>query len=77
MYRHLPRQRRLDPEHLAKVEELIKLKPNKKLLTVQLQEMTGKAVTLRDMTNIACNMNKSSNHNDVVKLVQRLNSIPG
>ena len=55
----------------------MQLKTNKKLLNVRLQEITGKHVTLRDMTNMNANMRKSSPRNDLVELVERLNDMPG
>ena len=55
----------------------MQLKTNKKLLNVQLQEITVKHATLRDMTNMNANMRKSSPRNDLVELVERLNDMPG
>ncbi|KAI0237190.1 hypothetical protein LSAT2_012337 [Lamellibrachia satsuma] len=77
VYQHLPRQRRIDPEHLLMAEDMMQLKSNKKLLNIRLQEISGKHVTLRDMTNMSANMRKSSEQNDLVAIVQRLNDIPG
>lgn len=58
-------------------EDMMQLKSNKKLLNIRLQEISGKHVTLRDMTNMSANMRKSSEQNDLVAIVQRLNDIPG
>ena len=63
--------------HLQKAEELIKLKLKKKLLSIRLQDMTDKNITLRNITNMSSNMKKTSHHNDFVKLVERLNAVRG
>ena len=55
----------------------MKLKSNKKLLNVRLREITGKNITLRDLTNMGSNMKKTSHRNDLVELVERLNAMPG
>ena len=55
----------------------MQMRSNKKLLNVRLQEITGKHVTLRDMTNMNANMRKASPRNDLVELVERLNNMPG
>ena len=59
IYEHLPRQRAL-PEDLAlEVKESIKLKANKKLLQPNIQTATGKKVTLKDLSNLRQQNNKT------------------
>ena len=62
------------------MEEELKLKPNKNLLKVYIQEKTGKHVTLRDISNIGAKLRKKNDHthhSDLIRNVQRLKDIDG
>ena len=55
----------------------VKLKVNKKLHQQHLSTKSDKVVTLRDISNIQSEVNKSSDSNDLEALVSRLRSIEG
>ena len=61
------------------VEQALKLKANKKLLKVHIQEQTGKHVTLRDISNMDAKLKRNNDHDqsDLVKTIQRLKDING
>jgi hypothetical protein len=47
MYKHLPRQRRLDEDAKKEREKNLQLKGNKKMVQEHIQRTTGKIVTLK------------------------------
>ena len=53
IFKHLPRQRRLDDASLDTSKQMLAMKPNKKLVQQHLQDSTGKVVLLKDLHNIA------------------------
>ena len=53
------------------------LKANKKLLKFQIEQTSGKHVTLRDITNMKAKLCKDTDSNNLVKIVEYLNSIKG
>ena len=56
---------------------MLGLKVNKKLLQKYLSTVSGKPVTLRDITNIQVKLNASSNGNSLEALVKHLRQIEG
>ncbi|XP_047122656.1 uncharacterized protein LOC124806097 [Hydra vulgaris] len=72
LYKHLPNQRKLPDYAIHKAKELMKLKPNKKLLQKELISSTGKVITLRDISNIAASSHKNDSRNDITSFVTTL-----
>ncbi|KAG8175822.1 hypothetical protein JTE90_013373 [Oedothorax gibbosus] len=61
LFRQLPKERRLPADYQVKVQHLMDLQVNKKLLQEQIVKETGKGVTLKDLSNIAAKGQESSN----------------
>ena len=59
------------------VESMLQLNPNKRLLQTHLQDMTGKPVTLRDITNIRVRHNSGQTRNNLEAVVDILRKVPG
>ena len=76
IYEHLPCQRRLDESEQKQAQGMLKMKVNKKLLQQHLTEVTGKIVTLKDITNIQTGVVQSEG-NDIKALVNRLEAMEG
>lgn len=74
---HLPQQRRLEIGEKNDIEELLKLKLNKKLLQQHMSASTGKVVTLKDISNVQTGLRSKSDKNDLNALVTKLKSIEG
>ena len=74
---HLPQQRRLEIGEKNDIEELLKLKVNKKLLQQHMSASTGKVVTLKDISNVQTGLRSKSDKNDLNALVTKLKSIEG
>ena len=53
-------------------EKCLALKSNKKLLLDRLTQSTGKALTLKDLTNISSAMNAKSTRNNLEECVKKL-----
>lgn len=73
LFRHLPQQRRLPPDLQTKAASMLQLRANKKLLREQLEVQSNKAVTLRDLSNLAARKKQGCSRNDLeatVKLLQ-------
>ena len=77
IYNHLPRQRRLDENHVQEAEQFIAMKVNKKLLQQHMSGKTGRVVTLKDISNIQTAIREKSDKNDLSALTNRLRSIKG
>lgn len=72
IFNSLPRQRKLDEEDKAEVQEMLSLRCNMKLLKNHIQTTTGKQVLLKDMHNL-----KSNSENNLEETVQYLESLNG
>ena len=77
IYNHLPRQRRLDENHVQEAEQSIAMKVNKKLLQQHMSGKTGRVVTLKDISNIQTAIREKSDKNDLSALTNRLRSSKG
>ena len=73
----MPKQRRLDPDEVKETEAMLNLGVNKKLLQLHVQQTTGKAVTLKDLTNIKTAMDNKFTKNDIIAVVKQLKEIKG
>ena len=51
-FKHLPKQRKVDESELCGLQDMLKTRPNKKILQDHILKKTGKIVTLRDLTNM-------------------------
>lgn len=72
----MPKQRRLDSECTEEAVKLLKLKANKCLVQTHLMNMTGKAITMRDVQNIATK-NIPRLRNDFQELVTEMKKVEG
>ena len=77
IYNHLPQQRRLKIGEKNDIEELLKLKVDKKLLQQHMSASTRKVVTLKDISNVQTGIRSKSDKNDLNALVTKLKSIEG
>jgi len=77
IYTHLPCQRKLTEDGEEHVQAALKLKANKKLLKFQIEQTSGKHVTLRGITNMKAKLCKDGEHSSLVKIVEYLNGIKG
>lgn len=68
----MPQQRKLSPSEQCEAEKLLKLKANKKMVKDKLAAMTGKALILKDLSNIRTSMNAGSTRNDLNETVKKL-----
>ena len=58
---HMPKQRRLNPEHKQQAAEMLHLKANKKMLQNHLIHLTGKPVILKDLHNLYTQLKQNQN----------------
>ena len=56
---------------------MIRLGVNKKLLQLHVQQVTGKVVTLKDLSNVQTQLNDKSTKNDLGAVVEQLQQIKG
>ena len=68
----MPQQRRLPAEAKTKVETLLRMKANKKLIQQEVSKDTGKVVLLKDICNIATASKQSESRNNLDVTVQTL-----
>lgn len=73
---HLPQQRKLKKAQKGDASQAA-MKVNKKLLQQHLTSSTGKAATLRKLTNMQAELNTSSSGNDFDILVMCLRWLEG
>lgn len=52
LYKHLPRQKRLNAEEKEEIDNLLQLKCDKKLVKDYISDKTGKIVILKDIQNM-------------------------
>ena len=76
MYKHLPKVKRLNKVEKAEAQKMMKLRVNKTLLKEHLQRTAGKAVTLRDLTNLN-NTNRTTSGSSVEQLIEFMLTLPG
>ena len=68
----LPHQRKLSKEETMEVERLLSLKANKKMVKDKLEQMSGKIVTLKDISNISTKQGHKNTRNDLTETVRKL-----
>ncbi|XP_014672678.1 PREDICTED: uncharacterized protein LOC106813130 [Priapulus caudatus] len=73
-YKHLPRQRKMNPTEKENVVTMLDIHANKKLLQDRLIKETGKVILLKDLHNLAAT-NKPSN--DAQTLLELMQKVPG
>ena len=76
MFKHMPKQRRLDSETKEEAVQLLKLRANKKLLHSHLSQMTGKSITMKDIHNVA-SKGIPRMRNDFTELVEEMKKVGG
>lgn len=70
MFKYLPKQRKLSNEDKNSAIRLLKLKVNKKLLQAHLVKQTGKAVFLKDLSNLqTCLSNTDNSIKEIIDLL--------
>lgn len=74
---HSARERKLAPDNRKRAEELMRLQANKKLVQHQLAPEMGKVILLKDLSNIATNMKKGNEKNNIPSLVKTLTDLYG
>ena len=72
----MPKQRRLDSNSKEEAVQLLELKSNRKLLQNHLSLMTGKAITMKDVNNVATK-NVPHLSNDFPELVHEMKKVEG
>ena len=77
MYAYLPKQRRLDTVGKEETGNMIRLGVNKKLLQLHVQQVTGKVITLKDLSNVRTQLNDQATKNDLAAVVEQLQQIKG
>ena len=65
MFRHLPRQRRLDDNMKDRAAKLLHMNANKKKVQQQLSEGMGKVILLKDLSNISKAAKKNITRNSL------------
>ena len=75
--RCLPQQRKLSHSEKEEAEKLLGLKANKKMIKDKLAAATGKAVILKDLSNIRLAMNAGNTRNDSSATVKKLTETYG
>jgi uncharacterized protein YerC len=56
---------------------MIRLGVNKKLLQLHIQQVTGKVITLKDLSNVRTQLNDQATKNDLAAVVEQLQQIKG
>jgi hypothetical protein len=56
---------------------MIRLGVNKKLLQLHVQQVTGKVITLKDLSNVRTQLNDQATKNDLAAVVEQLQQIKG
>ena len=74
--KHLPQQRRLSCSE-KEAEKSLSLKANKKMIKDKLAAATGKAVILKDLSNIRLSMNAGNTRNDLSATAKKLTETYG
>lgn len=72
----MPKQRRLNTEMKEEVGKLLELKANKQMVQTHFMNITGKAITMKDVHNIAQKV-KPGQKNDVQELLTEMKKVEG
>ena len=72
MFRQLPHQRKLTPHEQEEAKRLLELKANKKMVKDNLVQSTGKAILLKDLSNLMTKAKSSRSRNDLEATVKKL-----
>ena len=56
---------------------MIRLGVNKKLLQLHVQQVTGKVITLKDLSNVRTQLNDQATKNNLSAVVEQLQQIKG
>uniref|UniRef100_A0A1X7VRL7 ZSWIM1/3 RNaseH-like domain-containing protein n=1 Tax=Amphimedon queenslandica TaxID=400682 RepID=A0A1X7VRL7_AMPQE len=75
VFRHMPKQRRLDKDTMESTSHVLSFKANKKMVQNHVISSTGKAVTMKDVHNLAAK--SKTNKHDYKELVSEMNKIQG
>ena len=68
----MPQQRKLTPHEQEQAKHLLELKANKKMVKDKLAKSTGKALVLKDLTNLMTKAKSSQSRNDLEETVKKL-----
>lgn len=68
----MPQQRKLTPHEQEEAKRLLQLKANKKMVKDNLALSTGKALLLKDLSNIMTKAKSGSSRNDLEAAVKQL-----
>lgn len=71
-YNHLFHQRRLQPSVKQDIQDILKFKPNKRVLQEHIHQTTGKVVILKDIHNLARLSNKESDDRSLKALLTEM-----
>lgn len=72
----MPKQRQLDADTKSEVGKVLQLRANKQLVQAHCVKLTGKAVTLKDIHNIAQRA-KPGLKNDIQELLLEMKKVEG
>lgn len=72
----MPKQRRLNGETKDEVGKLLELKANKQMVQTHFMNVTGKAITMKDVHNIAQKV-KPGSKNNVQELLFEMKKVEG
>ncbi|XP_028330689.1 uncharacterized protein LOC114480607 [Gouania willdenowi] len=75
-YKHLPRQRRLDPRTREEVFCMLQVKADKKLIQHHVHQSTGRILTLKDLHNLG-RSREADTENDLHALLYEMKKEPG
>lgn len=64
--------RKLSTEEEKEAKKLLSLKANKKMIKDRLAEISGKPITLKDLSNISTSMKSGKTRNDLETTVKEL-----
>ena len=68
----MPQQRKLSKEERCEAEKYLTLKANKKMVQDKLSAMSGKAVLLKDLTNLNAQLKSGKSKNDLEAVARSL-----
>ncbi|XP_019857580.1 PREDICTED: uncharacterized protein LOC109585873 isoform X2 [Amphimedon queenslandica] len=72
LFRQLPKQRKLSNSEEEEAKQLLELRCNKKLLQDKLSSVSGKAVLLKDLSNLKTKKNNEKTRNNLETTVKTL-----
>ena len=68
----MPQQRKLTPHEQEEAKRLLQLKANKKMVKDSLSQSTGKALLLKDLSNIMTKAKSGKSRNDLEAAIKQL-----